>query len=134
MTVSTVNRGANPLSKQLLRYVITGLVNTGLGLLVILTMHLGFDVNVIASNAVGYGVGLLCSFTLNRSWTFESEKNILGAGLKYIVLIGIAFSLCLLTLTSLQSAGASYLAAQILGTALYSIIVFLGAKYVVFSN
>lgn len=134
MTSSATSFAPPSLGGQLWRYGVTGLINTGLGLFIILTLHIGFDVGILASNAVGYGAGLLCSFTLNRSWTFASQEKILSSGLKYAVLIGIAFALCLFAIACLQAANAPYLVAQSLGTALYSIVVFLGAKHVVFSH
>lgn len=121
-------------NRQIWRYAFTGLINTGLGLFVILILHVGLAVGLMVSNAIGYGVGLLCSFTLNRSWTFSSQTNILAAGVKYLVIVGIAFALCISLITSLQATNTPYLVAQILGTTLYSVTVFLGAKYVVFTS
>ncbi|MGJ8610143.1 MAG: GtrA family protein [Octadecabacter sp.] len=120
--------------QQIWRYAVTGLINTGLGLFVILTLHVGLNLGLVLSNAVGYGIGILCSFTLNRSWTFSSQANILPAGVKYLITVGIAFAFCILVVTRLQAVNAPYLVAQIMGTSLYSIIVFLGAKYVVFTR
>ncbi|MBT0957184.1 GtrA family protein [Alphaproteobacteria bacterium KMM 3653] len=127
-------RAPAALRRQLWRYLVTGVINTGLGLFVIIALHKGFGAGLMLSNAAGYGVGLLCSFTLNRSWTFASTGSVLPAAAKYLVLVGIAFGLCISVITGLQGAGLPYLPAQITGTALYSIVVFLGAKHVIFTD
>jgi putative flippase GtrA len=120
--------------KQIWRYTVTAIINTGLGIFVILTLHVGLNLGLVVSNAVGYGIGVLCSFTLNRSWTFSSQTNILSAGVKYLITVGIAFALCITLITSLQVADTQYVVAQVMGSSLYSIVVFLGAKYVIFTS
>ena len=61
------------ITKQALRFGAVGVLNTSLGLASIwLLMWLG--ASAIASNAIGYGLGLILSFSLNRNWSFESKK------------------------------------------------------------
>ena len=61
------------ITKQALRFGAVGVLNTSLGLASIwLLMWLG--ASAIASNAIGYGLGLIMSFSLNRNWSFESKK------------------------------------------------------------
>jgi putative flippase GtrA len=134
MSTSTAFPDVRETHRQVWRYAVTGVINTALGLLVILILHVVLNVGLVVSNAVGYGVGVVCSFLLNRSWTFSSQAKILSAGSKYLATVGIAFAVCITVLTSLQAAGTTYLVAQIIGTFLYSIIVFLGAKYVTFTS
>ncbi|WP_281983377.1 GtrA family protein [Thalassorhabdomicrobium marinisediminis] len=134
MTSAAIVRPVRETPKQVGRYIVTGAINTALGLIVILCLHIGLGVGLIASNAVGYAVGLICSFALNRSWTFSSQTSILPAGLKYLVTVGIAFAVCIASVTGLLAAHTPYLIAQAIGTSIYSIIVFIGAKYVIFIN
>lgn len=134
MTQTAISVQTRSFGGQLWRYGATGLINTGIGLVIIFALHLGLGLGVTLSNAVGYGVGLLISFALNRSWTFASDANLLMSGLKYATLIGVAFAACLLLIGSVQAAGFSYFIAQIMGTTLYSALVFLGARYVVFTS
>lgn len=55
--------------RQLGRYTLTGGLNTIIGFAVIVAL-LSSGVSDITANAVGFGVGLLVSFFVNRSWTF----------------------------------------------------------------
>lgn len=134
MNEGVISPGERPLGAQIWRYVATGLINTCLGLAIIVVLHVGLDVGVIAANAFGYGAGLLVSFALNRAWTFASQKSVLSTGVAYIAVVGVAFGSCILLIIVSQAVGAPYLVAQLLGTVVYSVLVFIGAKYLVFSR
>lgn len=67
------------LTRQLLRFGAVGLLNTGIGLCAIwVAMWVG--VSPILSNAIGYAVGLVVSFSLNRSWTFRRKDRGVAQG------------------------------------------------------
>lgn len=134
MTAAHVPQNARALRGQLWRYAVTGLINTGVGLAIILILHLSLGVDVIIANATGYGAGLLVSFALNRAWTFASRRSVLATGAAYAGLVGLAFALCIALISALQLINLPYVAAQLLGTALYSVIVFVGARHVIFSR
>ncbi len=132
MSDVSIQDDANSLWRQIWRYGLTGMVNTGVGLAVILILHMGFGAGLLISNAAGYGVGLLIAFTLNRAWTFASNANVVSSGLKFAALVAVAFAVNMALITSLQAAAVPYVFAQISGVAAYSVLVFVGAKYVVF--
>ena len=72
MTASRI-RQINP--GELVRFGFVGVVNTAVGLSVILAgIALGLD--DISANVTGYLVGLATSFVLNRRWTFRYEERI----------------------------------------------------------
>ena len=70
---------------QVLKYVIVGVMNTLITVLIIfIMMRYVFAIKgdagastiaVTTSNVVGYILGLVNSFLWNRSWTFKSQKN-----------------------------------------------------------
>lgn len=70
------------LLEQVVRFGGVGVLNTIVGLAIIwLAMWVGMP--PIASNAIGYAVGLTLSFWLNRSWTFEGgQQNNSSSGLR----------------------------------------------------
>ncbi len=87
---------------QLIKYGLVGIVNTLLTALVIWVM-LRFvfgvkndadasNVAMSVSNICGYVVGLINSFVLNRTWTFQSKTNWKKGFLKFV----IAFVFCYL--------------------------------------
>lgn len=120
------------LSVQVWRYVVVGLINTGLGLAVILALHLGAGVDLVLSNAAGYGLGWLVAYGLNRSWTFGHRGRIDRTLPVFLILVLVAFVANILIISILQSLNTPYLFAQIAGTLFYSVAVFLGARHVVF--
>ncbi len=69
----------NSTTRQALRFGAVGVLNTGLGLCTIwLFMWLG--ASAILSNAIGYSLGFILSFVLNRNWSFDRNKNAVSAG------------------------------------------------------
>ena len=60
------SRGLEPL-----RFALTGVVNTCVGLMFIFAAKYFLEFGDIAANALGYGVGLIVSFVLNALWTFH---------------------------------------------------------------
>jgi putative flippase GtrA len=61
--------------KQFSRFLLVGITNTGLGFAVIFAcMYLG-RLTAELSNAVGYLVGLVASYLLNRHFTFRSASR-----------------------------------------------------------
>lgn len=74
-------------SKQLLRFVMTGGLNTALGFAVIWAL-LAVGISDIPANIAGYAIGLVVSFFVNRHWTFEQSSQ---ADWREVALFGGAF-------------------------------------------
>ncbi|MBY3751977.1 GtrA family protein [Azospirillum formosense] len=58
-----------------IRFALVGLLNTGVDFALFLALVSLAGAPVLAANAVGYGAGVLCSFLLNRSWTFRLRRE-----------------------------------------------------------
>ncbi|WP_176438484.1 GtrA family protein [Actibacterium lipolyticum] len=119
---------------QIGRYILIGLLNTGVGLAVIFALHVGAELSLAVSNAVGYFIGWLLSYVLNRSWTFAHSGSMARSLPLYLLVVLVAFGVNLLVIVGLQAQGIPYVVAQISGAAIYSILTFIGAKIVVFSE
>ena len=78
--------------RQAVKYGVVGVVNTLLTLVVIWIMTNVLGCSAALSNFVGYFIGLINSFFLNRSWTFRSKGGMLGGAVKFFV----AFAICYL--------------------------------------
>jgi putative flippase GtrA len=119
-----------------LRFGVVGLLNTVLGLAIIFAAKAFLGFGDLAANLLGYGLGLVCSFLLNRHWTFRHEGRALGA-LGAFGRFGIAFAVAyvvnLVTVFGLRDAMAvnSYLA-QAGGVIPYTIAFYLLSAYYVF--
>ena len=70
------------MSGQLLRFGCVGVVTTTLGLVIILALRLlGFALG--SATAIGYGVGAVLGWVLNRGWSFRVEGNAIADAAGY---------------------------------------------------
>lgn len=116
---------------ELWRYGVTGLANTALGCGLIFTCVYLLGFSVVWANVVGYGAGLCLSYILNRRWTFQYDGRAVFA---FIILVAVAFGANLTMTLGLTEAGTAYPVAQMLGAVLYSGLMFIGLKWMVFSH
>jgi len=90
---------------QVIKFLAVGLLNTVIHYTAFLLLFRGLGVHYLAASTLGYGLGLLNSYILNRTWTFRSAGGRLPAevgkflavnalalalnlgGLKYLVLV-----------------------------------------------
>jgi len=79
--------------RQAIKYGVVGVVNTLLTLAVIWIMTKRLGCSEALSNFVGYFIGLINSFLLNRKWTFGSKGSFLGGAVKFFVVFVICYLL-----------------------------------------
>lgn len=86
---------------QFIRFLLVGVFNTGLGYCVIFgCMYLaGFSAEL--SNALGYGVGLIVSYFLNRNFTFKSVQDRRTEMIRFVGVFLIAYAANFIVLTTL---------------------------------
>lgn len=116
---------------QALKFGATGLINTAVGLSIIFAaMALG--VHYALANALGFGVGMIVSYRLNKTWVFADDPA-RNRALIFGLCLGIAY-LCNLVvlLISVERFNVPEGWAQLFGNIVYSIISFIGMKTVVF--
>lgn len=75
---------------QVVKYLVVGVMNTLLTLIVIFICKSYFEINPYVSNAIGYVVGLINSFIWNRNWVFRSNGRITRQAVHFVT----AFVLC----------------------------------------
>jgi putative flippase GtrA len=122
------------LDLKLVRFLVVGLGNTLLGLLAIYAFKWA-DIGDVISNALGYGVGIIFSFCLNRQWTFRHKASPWAPFMRFIVVIGVAYALNLLVVMScINALHINAFIAQALGIPAYTIVSYLGSRYYVFSE
>ncbi|HTI67770.1 MAG TPA: GtrA family protein [Caulobacteraceae bacterium] len=120
----------------LARFGLAGLVNTGIGLSVIAALDLGLHVDPHIANAVGYATGLATGYVLNRRFVFRSGDPFGWTGLKYLVVVGVAFAVNQGVLALVGPAFGPQpmgrLAAQIAAMASYTLLTFVLCRLWVF--
>ncbi len=120
------------LKSTLGRFSIVGIVNSLLGLLVIFSAKL-LGAGDVSANALGYAVGIVVSFTLNRHWTFGARGGAGDAFLRFLLTVAAAYAANLCTvLLLIEGLGVNAYAAQACGVPVYTLCVYAGCRFFVF--
>jgi putative flippase GtrA len=126
--------------KQMAKYGLVGILNTLLTAAVIwILLYLLSDGSPSAfvmfiANSVGYLVGLINSFILNRNWTFKSKSNWKRSLFRFLIAFAVCYCLQLGVVLWLNRFGmitSAYLC-QLIGIVVYSVLNFLLNKYYAF--
>lgn len=117
----------------LIRYLLVGVVNTLVGLGIIYLAMYFLHMGIAASNAFGYAVGIVVSFILNKSWTFNSDDHAVYSFLRYLLVLAVAYVVNLETvLFANYNFNLNPYLSQALGIFPYTAIGFLGSRYFAF--
>ena len=76
---------------QFSRYVVVGILNTAWGYLVIFAFMYGLQWSAEASNVMGDAIGLVTSYALNRTYTFNSRSSKAPEFARFLGIFAIAF-------------------------------------------
>lgn len=118
---------------MLIRFFLIGIANTFIGLSIIYFAMYFLKLGVTEANALGYLIGILFGFALNKVWTFNNSGHILSAGIRYLLVLAIAYIANLATVIYAHTYFDldSYLV-QAIGTIPYTIIGYVGCRYFAF--
>lgn len=117
--------------KQFLSYNIVGIVNTLAGFSIIYGLML-LGVSPVKSNAIGYGIGAILSYFLNKKYTFKVETYDTMQVVKFFMVLGVSYLVNLIVLYALLDTINAYIA-QFIAAMLYTLSAFILFKYVVFN-
>lgn len=118
-----------------IRFIIVGLLNTFVGLGCIYAAMYFLDFDIKTANMLGYLVGLIVSFTLNKAWTFKNQDHIISSLIRYLIVIAIAYVVQLQTVVlSVEYLKINPYLAQSFGIFPYALIGYLGCKFFAFPN
>jgi putative flippase GtrA len=119
---------------ELLRFALVGVANTAATLIVIYAL-MAVNTNLYMANFVGYAIGLLISFTLNRRWTFRSSNATdLLLVRRFLLAVGAAYCVNLLMVFLSVRIGLSPYIAQLAGMPAYTACFYLLSKFYVFRH
>jgi putative flippase GtrA len=119
--------------RDLIRYLSVGVINTLVGLSVIYLCMYALHATDTIANLAGYSVGLLCSFVLNRRWTFSSQDPITSQLVRFLLVLLVAYLANLGTVLGLTRLfGLNRYLAQAIGTGPYTAIGYLGSRFFAF--
>ena len=118
---------------DLIRYVSVGLLNTVVGLATIYLAMYAWHADDVVANIAGYSVGVVCSFILNRRWTFSSRDPLVPQLARFLLVLGVAYMANLLVvLTLVRQFGLNRYVAQALGILPYVTVGYLGSRFFAF--
>lgn len=120
--------------KRALKFVVTGVGNTVVDFAVFTILAVWLDVNVPLSQFCGYSAGMLNSYLINRSWTFQTKDRFFSLQMARFVVANVA--VMLLSMALIQ-AGIVYLdmsklLAKLFTTAFTMVVNFLISRLWVF--
>ena len=129
--------------KQIISFGTIGVINTIVGTTVMFLLYNLVNAGYWISSAANYVVGSICSYLLNKRFTFEVKETSIGQIIKFIINIlicyllayGIAQKLVYLLLDdSDMSTKAIGNIAMVIGMMLFVSLNFLGQKFFVFNK
>ena len=124
-------RGVKKEIKLLGRFSIVGIFNTIVGYsLIFFLMFLGRGTYL--SNALGYGVGYIISFLLNKKFVFCSKGCYARESIKFLIFMGLAYLSNLTTLYFLLCFDLNPYLCQLISGVTYSTVMYLTSRKWVF--
>ena len=117
---------------QFIRYNLVGTINTIAGFSIIFLLMF-FGLSATVSNAIGYAIGSILSFYLNKKYTFKSTQHSKSQMVKFFTILGVSYILNFITLQWLLEFLNPYIA-QIGSAIVYTISSFLMIKFIVFKD
>jgi putative flippase GtrA len=123
------------LNFTLIRYLITGVGNTLVGLSVIYFCLYVLGWKSAPANLVGYGAGMVFSFAVNKRWTFADTGSHISAFLRFAVVLCVAYLVNLVTVLELEQAfHVNKDLAQAAGVTPYTLVGYFGCRFYAFNK
>jgi len=125
----------NSFFAQSIKYIVVGIINTLLTLVVIWLMRNVFHTPLVVANVTGYVLGFINSFLLNRSWTFKSFNDWKKEFIKFLMVFFICYLIQLGVLLLLEKyTGLKETYNVLIGMVVYTALNFLFNKYFTFKK
>ena len=115
------------------RYAGSGSLNTISGFGVIFLL-MAIGVSPFWANVAGYTVGFILGFVLSKKFVFRSNGHFVTESFRYLIAFAVSFLLNLLVLRlSLDSMKLHAVAAQVIATGSYTLLMYLLTRFFVFA-
>jgi putative flippase GtrA len=114
-----------PLVAQFAKFGVVGLSNTIIAYAVFTLLEGVFGVWYVAASGIGFAIGAINGFLLNRNWTFRGHGEGSSAALRWFVVQGCGLLLDLVLIAGfVESVGMSKLVGQACATVIVTLITF----------
>jgi putative flippase GtrA len=121
---------------RFMKFCLVGGSNTLITLLSFYILSTILNVNYILSSMLGYCLGMMNSFILNKRWTFyDSEKRILPQFIKFVVVNSLSLGVNLLVMyTLVGKLNLDRMLSQIIATGFSIVSNYVGSRLWVFRD
>lgn len=127
--------------KTFMKFIMVGVVNTIVGTTIMFVFYNVFHLSYWVSSASNYFFGSICSFILNKHFTFEYKKNFWPSLLRftinilicYLLAYGIAKPVIKWILSDLKTTYQENIA-MLLGMCLFVVFNYLGQRFFTFKK
>lgn len=120
---------------SLFRFALVGLSNTLIGMGVIYLAWRGLGLGDLPANLLGYGIGWVWSYSLNRLWTFQ-DRGAMGRSLgRFALVCAVAYAANLLVLFAARRLmGEASFLPHVFGSVAYTALGYLGSRFFAFGQ
>jgi putative flippase GtrA len=119
--------------QEFLKFIVVGLINTACNYGLFILLLAVFKINYLISGSLGFSLGAVIGFTLNRKWTFKSDICYKKGIIKYLSIQLFCLGLNLLAqivATNIFNVPESL--SQLAGIVITTFINFVLMKYLIF--
>lgn len=134
MTLSAIQTFKQLLQHSAVKFASVGMINTLLSIIVIFSLKYFVSASDVVANAIGYVLGLACSFILNKRWTFNHIGNTWSTIPKFLLVFAISYLINIFTVLMLIKLGVNDYLAHLAGIPPYSVAFYFGSRYFVFAS
>lgn len=120
------------MDNKFLKFIIVGLTNSFLTLIIIILLNKYSNLWYVISNFIGFFIGFINSFFLNKIWTFKNKNKFLKTFLLFNFIFLINYSCNLGAIYLFNFIGFDVIYSQIGGAILYLILGYYLNKEIVF--
>jgi len=78
---------------QFVKFIMVGVLNTALTLVVIYICKSILEINEYVSNLIGYVAGVINSFLWNKNWVFRAKDHLLRQSADFLIGFGLCYLL-----------------------------------------
>lgn len=113
----------------IIRYLISGAINTVLGILIIYGLMFFLKINPYLSNFLGYSIGFFLGYILNKNWVFIKNNKRKFIFLKYLFIILFSYLINIAIVSAaITIIGANPYISQIFGATTYTLVSYILIK------
>jgi putative flippase GtrA len=127
-----IGRDQSMLLHQALKFLLVGCLTTAVTFFSFLALYRLLGVNEYAANLVSYILGLINSYLCNKVWTFQSRGFKTAEIAVFLAVFGLSYLVQLGAFALLIRMEVDAALAQILAMAPYTLVNFLGNRWITF--